>query len=152
MTTAGYPADIGEPEEILASGNDIKKIRKLERGKKKSSLYARGSFRRKARAKALAEAPRDSCGNMICPTCSAIIPPQIVINTKNGPRRRVGYDLDHYPVTWAKRVEDMKASGIEYTRKQVLDEYNSDLRVQCPKCNQGHEFEGVEGEFANGKK
>lgn len=40
-------------------------------GKKKNSsddaLYARGSFRKKAVAKAEADAPRDSDGNMICP-------------------------------------------------------------------------------------
>lgn len=46
----------------------------------------------------------------------------------------------------------MQASGKSYTRKQVLDEYNSDLRVQCPPCNEGHEYEGIEGAFANGKK
>ena len=88
---------------------------------------------------------------MICPTCGEVIPPKIVINTKNGTRTRVGYDLEHYPITWAERVETMKAFSKKYTRKQVLDEYNSDLRVQCSPCNQGHQFEGVKGEFTDEK-
>ncbi|MBQ3545168.1 MAG: filamentous hemagglutinin [Lachnospiraceae bacterium] len=116
------------------------------------ALYARCSFRKKSIAKAESEAPRDSDGNMICPTCGKVIPKSIIIDTKNGPMTRRGYDLDHYPLTWDERKKIMKASGIRYTRKQVLDEYNSDLRVQCPPCNQGHLYEGVEGEFANGKK
>ena len=52
-----------------------------------------------------------------------------------------------YPDTWAERVEDMKAKPVEPTRKEVLDEYNRDVRVQCPECNQGHKFEGVKGEY-----
>ena len=126
--------------------------KKCGTGKKDSdSLFARGKFRKSARDKAVAEAPRDSHGNMICPTCGEIIPPKIIQNTKNGPRSRVGYDLDHYPVTWNERKNKMKASEQNYTRKQVLDEYNKDLRVQCPPCNEGHQYEGVNGVYSDGK-
>lgn len=62
-----------------------------------------------------------------------------------------GYDLDHYPTTWAERAENMKSSGMKYTRKDVLDCYNSNVRCQCPECNQKHIFEGIKGDFANGK-
>ena len=34
------------------------------------------------------------------------------------------------------------------TRTEVLDCYNSDLRVQCHECNIKHIFEGVKGDFA----
>ena len=68
-----------------------------------SDLYARGSFRRSARQKAESEAPRNSNGKIKCPTCGKEIPDKITINTKNGPADRIGYDLDHYPETWAER-------------------------------------------------
>lgn len=41
----------------------------------------------------------------------------------------------------------MKSQPAKPTRKEVLDEYNRDVRVQCPECNQGHEFEGVKGDY-----
>ncbi|PPB11043.1 GH-E family nuclease [Brevibacillus laterosporus] len=84
---------------------------------------------------------------MICPTCGRDIPDSITINTKNGPVKRIGYDLDHYPDTWAERVASMKAGEVKPTRKEVLDEYNERLRVQCHECNISHAFEGVEGTY-----
>lgn len=42
----------------------------------------------------------------------------------------------------------MKVQPTAPTRKQVLDIFNEDVRVQCPECNQGHMFEGVKGDFA----
>ena len=32
--------------------------------------------------------------------------------------------------------------------KEVLDIYNESVRVQCPKCDQGHQFEGIKGDFS----
>lgn len=118
---------------------------------RRNSLFGRPKFRKATIEKAVAEAPRNSSGSMICPTCGEVIPEKIVINTKNGPRERVGYDLDHYPVTWAERVDTMRAFDTPPTRKEVLDEYNSNVRVQCPTCNQSHKFEGVKGAFADGE-
>ena len=39
----------------------------------------------------------------------------------------------------------------KYTRKDVLDCYNSNVRCQCPECNKKHIFDGIKGDFANGK-
>ena len=38
----------------------------------------------------------------------------------------------------------MRAS--QPSRKTVLDIYNENVRVQCPKCNQGHQFEIFQNE------
>ena len=91
-----------------------------------NDLYARGKFRKSTHEKMKAEAPRDADGNMICPTCGKKIPNVI---TKNG-RTRIGYDGDHYPTTWSERVKAMKAQPTAPTRKQVLDIFNEDVRVQ----------------------
>ena len=45
---------------------------------------------------------------MICPTCGKVIPDKITINTKNGDIQMIGYDLNHYPDTWAERIAKMK--------------------------------------------
>ena len=72
----------------------------------------------------------------------------ITINIKNGPVDRIGYDLDHYPETWAERKVKLQSLETTPTRTEVLDCYNSDLRVQCHECNIKHIFEGVKGNFA----
>ncbi|WP_252188807.1 GH-E family nuclease [Bacillus mycoides] len=84
---------------------------------------------------------------MICPTYGKDIPDSIIINTKNGPVKRIGYDLDHYPDTWAERIGSMKVGEVKPTRAEVLNEYNARLRVQCHECNISHAFEGVEGTY-----
>ncbi|MCB2309241.1 HNH/ENDO VII family nuclease [Clostridium estertheticum] len=117
-----------------------------------ASLYKRGSFRKSERTKAKKNAPININGEMICPTCAEVIPDTIIQNTIKGPRKRVGYDLDHFPQTWAERVEVLKQKDIPPTRKDVLDEYNRDIRVQCPDCNQGHKFEGIEGAYKGVEK
>ena len=101
-----------------------------------------------ARQKAESEAPRNSNGKMKCPTWGKEIPDKITINTKNGPVDRIGYDLDHYPETWAERKVKLQSLETTPTRTEVLDCYNSDLRVQCHECNIKHIFEGVKGDFA----
>ncbi|OXB96969.1 MULTISPECIES: GH-E family nuclease [Bacillus] len=115
--------------------------------KKTDSLYKRSSFRKGTRVKAESEAPKNATGKMICPTCGKDIPDSITINTKNGPVKRIGYDLDHYPDTWAERVVSMKTGEVKPTRKEVLDEYNARIRVQCHECNISHKFEGIEGTY-----
>ena len=42
----------------------------------------------------------------------------------------------------------MKTRAVQPSRSEVLDIFNEDVRVQCPKCNQGHKFEGIKGDFA----
>lgn len=107
-------------------------------------------FRKSARRKALENAPRNAQGEMVCSTCGEVIPEKIARQTKIGPQERVGYDLDHYPDTLVERIDEMKSREVKPTRDEVLDEYNRDLRVQCPPCNVGHKYEGVEGDYANG--
>lgn len=115
--------------------------------RKSKGLYERGGFRKSAVAKAKREAPLNKRGRMICPTCGKEIPSKISVKTKKGTIKRRGYDLDHYPDTWAERVEAMKKQPKPPTRSEVLDEYNRDLRAQCPPCNQSHAWEGVPGPF-----
>ena len=110
-------------------------------------LYNRGSFRKSTNQRAIEEAPKNADGQMICTTCGDDIPEVITQQTKNGPRQRRGHDLDHYPETWSERVNRMKQQETPPTRKEVLDEFNKDIRAQCPECNQGHQFEGIEGTF-----
>jgi hypothetical protein len=129
-------------EETKLAGN--------AKAKPKSSgdaLYARGKFRKSARINAENAAPKNKNGEMLCPTCGKVIPKKITQETVNGPRQRVGYDLDHYPDTWSERVDKFKQREMPPTRAEVLNEYNRELRVQCPKCNEGHQFEGIEGTF-----
>ena len=47
----------------------------------------------------------------------------------------------------AERVVSMKTGEVKPTRKEVLDEYNARLRVQCHECNISHKFEGIEGTY-----
>lgn len=115
-------------------------------------LYNRSSFRKSTRKQAESEAPKNADGKMICCTCGKDIPKTITVNTKNGERKRIGYDLDHYPDTWAERVDEMKSRATQPTRKAVLNEYNRDVRVQCNPCNISHQFEGKEGTFKGVKK
>ncbi len=46
----------------------------------------------------------------------------------------------------------MKAGEVKPTRKEVLDEYNARLRVQCHECNISHKFEGVEGTYKGSER
>jgi RHS repeat-associated protein len=113
------------------------------------SLYDRPSGFRKSTLEGVEEqAPRSQQGEMICPTCGEVMPETITVETRNGPIQRRGYDVDHYPLTWSERVGEMKEQEIPPTRKEVIDEYNRDVRAQCPGCNQGHKYEGIEGDYA----
>ncbi len=112
----------------------------------KAPLFARSSFR-KSTHEAAKEVARDASGKMICETCGDDIPDKISIETKNGPVQRVGYDLDHYPKTWAGRVRNFVEQRVPPTRAEVLEEYNKDVRALCPSCNVSHKWEGVPGPF-----
>ena len=47
-----------------------------------------------------------------------------------------------------KEYKMMKTRAVHPSRSEVLDIFNEDVRVQFPKCNQGHQFEGIKGDFA----
>ena len=146
-----HEQNMGGAQESKTCSSENDNLQGKNSNNKDDSLFKRGSFRKATKENAVANAPRDADGNMICPTCGEVIPEKITQNTKNGARTRVGYDLDHYPETWNERVKKMKTSGHAYTRKEVLDRYNEDIRVLCPPCNEGHKFEGIEGKYSNGK-
>lgn len=71
-----------------------------------------------------------------------------IFNETHTVNDRIGYDLDHYPEIWAERKVKLQSLETTPTRTEVLDCYNSDLRVQCHECNIKHIFEGVKGDFA----
>jgi hypothetical protein len=110
-------------------------------------LYDRPGFRKSTNAKAVENAPTNADGVKICETCGRPIEEPITIDTKNGPVTRRGYDLDHYPKTWAERVSEFKARAEPPSRAEVIDAYNQDVRPLCPPCNVGHEWEGVPGPY-----
>lgn len=60
-------------------------------------------------------------GTKVCPTCTK------EVEVAPGQGRR-DWDVDHQP-KWS----DRDLSGMD--RKQVLDEYNKDVRLRCPSCN-----------------
>lgn len=101
----------------------------------KSVFEPRPKFRKSTRDKALAEAQKNPDGSMSCPTCDK----KITGKKLNG---RNDYDLDHHPVTWSDTKKKMKNQQISPSRKEVNDKYQENVRVQCPKCNRSHKFEG----------
>jgi Pretoxin HINT domain/HNH/ENDO VII superfamily nuclease with conserved GHE residues len=60
-------------------------------------------------------------GGKLCPTCSK------EVHVAPGTGRR-DWDIDHQP-PWSTR----DSSGL--SRKQVLDDYNTGTRLECPSCN-----------------
>lgn len=101
---------------------------------RKSVFEPRPKFRKGTTANALHEAPRNHRGEIVCPTCDRKITGQKV----NGRR---DFDLDHNP-PWSKKKSKMQQIDPPPTRAHVRDEYQKDVRVQCPGCNRSHRFEG----------
>ncbi|MDX3775728.1 RHS repeat-associated core domain-containing protein [Chromatiaceae bacterium AAb-1] len=60
-------------------------------------------------------------GSKACPTCGKDV------DVAPGMGRR-DWDVDHQP-----KWKDRELKGMD--RKQVLDEYNKDVRLRCPSCN-----------------
>ena len=110
-------------------------------------LYNRPGWRKNTVTNALNNAPTNEEGATICPTCGDPIQDIIEVQTKNGPVTRRGFDLDHFPDTWAERVKQLQEQSDAPTRREVLDEYNLRVRVQCPSCNVSHRYEGIPGEY-----
>lgn len=87
----------------------------------------------------------DATAAFKCPTCPRRMTGEKV---KQGARMVVDYDIDHIWMTHAQRaklVQFIEASpkfqGQTFTRKQFIDIYHEDLRLQCPSCNRSHQFE-----------
>jgi RHS repeat-associated protein len=62
-------------------------------------------------------------GGKLCPTCSK----EVNVKPGDGPR---DWDIDHQP-PWSQRDQTGKS------RQEVLDDYNSGTRLECPSCNRG---------------
>jgi filamentous hemagglutinin len=61
-------------------------------------------------------------GTKACPTCSK----DVTVAPGQGPR---DWDIDHQPAWSTRDLSELT------TRKQVLDEYNTGTRLECPSCN-----------------
>ncbi len=88
----------------------------------------RSSFRRGTKRKAEERATRVNAqgeAELACVYCSRTIEK---------------YDLDHQ-LPWKRRKAFVQADPEQWSRKDVLDLYNFDLRVSCPSCNRSHRFE-----------
>jgi HNH/ENDO VII superfamily nuclease with conserved GHE residues len=95
----------------------------------------RPSFRKATTERALEEAPVGPDGGKVCPTCEKPIGRGTI---ERGGRLRRDFDVDHTGKTWAQRVSEMRQN---ITRREVIEEYQRDVRAQCPDCNQSHAFE-----------
>lgn len=94
-----------------------------------------------------------AAGSKQCPTCKKDVFKLRTSKRKGKPVKKKGWDSDHTGATWAKRVEYMKKlqskTGKTYTRKQILNEYNRNTRLQCHHCNRGHQYEPGKTDTAN---
>ncbi|MDF7675120.1 GH-E family nuclease [Acetobacteraceae bacterium ESL0697] len=90
----------------------------------------RGKFRKGTIQQTWEEAAEgDQPGTKQCPTCGKDV--QKV--DQNGHR---GYDIDHQP-PWSERQKGYRDKPDIPNRKDVLDNYNSDVRLECKSCNRG---------------
>lgn len=96
------------------------------------ALTPRPKFRKSTIDNSVLNAPKDNDGNMICATCNEKLTGKKV----NGRR---DFDIDHNP-TWESRKQKLDIP--ETTRKDVIEAYQKDVRIQCPTCNRSHKFEG----------
>jgi RHS repeat-associated protein len=113
----------------------------------KNNLFSRGSWRKKTIADAEKAAREANQGELVCATCGKDVSAPIIVETVKGPKIRVGYDLDHFPETWSERLRRLKNQQPEPGRSTILDEFNRNVRVQCPECNVSHEWEGKPGDY-----
>ncbi len=104
----------------------------------KNVIEPRPKFRKKTIENALKDAPDGADGVKICPTCGTKMTGEKV----NGKR---DFDVDHHTKTWAQRKKEL-AKKPNLNRKEVIDEYQKDVRAQCPRCNRGHKYEPKEPE------
>lgn len=100
----------------------------------KSIFEPRPKFRKTTTENAIKNAGKNPDGSMACPTCEKRMTGEKVSGKRD-------FDLDHHPATWAERKKRMKALSPQPDRKTVRDEYQKDVRVQCPDCNRSHKFE-----------
>jgi len=86
-------------------------------------LTSRGSWRRDTLSDAWDSAPVGPTGGRLCITCGtevSVAPGTGVLRDWHG---------SHYP-SWTNRY-----FPADFTRRQVLDNYQRGVRVECPSCN-----------------
>ena len=88
------------------------------------ALEPRPKFRKKTVENALKDAPESADGSKICPTCG-----KKITGEKVGGKR--DFDVDHTKKTWAQRKKVL-ADKPNLTHKEVIEEYQKDVRAQCP--------------------
>lgn len=84
-----------------------------------------GSFRKATVRNAWDSAAPGPTGGKVCPTCGKEVQVPPGKGTAKAPR---DWDVDHQP-PWATR--DLTGK----TRQEVLDDYNTGTRLECPSCN-----------------
>ncbi len=84
-----------------------------------------GGFRKGTVQSAWDSAAEGPTGDRLCPTCSRGVNVPPGKGTREAPR---DWDVDHQP-PWSTRDQAGK------TRTEVLDDYNTGTRLECPTCN-----------------
>jgi len=103
-------------------------IQKYQNG----SINPRPKFWKSTVDTAITNAPKHEDGSLKCSTCGRKISKEKV----NGRR---DFDVDHSP-TWESRKKKLDVP--ETTRRDVIEAYQEDIRIQCPSCNRSHKYEG----------
>jgi filamentous hemagglutinin len=84
-----------------------------------------GGFRKGTVQGAWDSAAEGPTSGRLCPTCSKEVKVPPGKGTREQPR---DWDVDHQP-PWSTRDQTGR------TRKEVLDDYNTGTRLECPTCN-----------------
>jgi RHS repeat-associated protein len=131
----GAPAHLNEKQGATSSPEITAAPKKpvVEAPAPKDNTEPRPKFRKETDRNAWNAAKDGSKpGTKQCPTCS-----KELTGKKDPETGRRDYDLDHTGKTWADRKKDLKGAS----RAEVIDEYQREVRTQCPHCNRGHKFE-----------
>lgn len=86
-------------------------------------LTSRGSFRVGSINDAWENAVPGPTGGKLCPECAK----EVFVAPKMGRR---DWDMSHYPTSWTNRL-----FPADSTRAEVLNNYNTGLRLECFSCN-----------------
>jgi hypothetical protein len=92
----------------------------------------RGSFRKGTEKKAWEDAQEGPNGGRLCPTCGTEVmdaPGSVRYVGADGRTIPRDWDISHNP-SWTNRQFDPSV-----TRKEVLDNYNDGVGLECPSCN-----------------